>query len=241
MYSNNEIVKIVYEKYKINSLIRTMITNSYKDSSCDDLEQYIYEQLLKMKNERLNVIYESGKLRNFISQIIKRQRDGGLKKKYAERAYNTEYSKNFRINGKFQIDDMDGDTSSSKAALLVYDEPEYDYSYDVKMDFVQERLNEYISMWSMTGLTKQQELLALGAKMIVFYIDRGLRLEDLGNSFGVCRQTIYQKIVNIKKQIKTEYKRKYDEKWGKTIYDDIMVSDFGRVLIISKRIIYEGL
>jgi hypothetical protein len=68
-----------------------MIDYSIKDDSCYDLEQYIYEQLLKMNNVRLNTIYNSKKLRNFISQMIKMQRNGG------KDGNNTEYANYLRI------------------------------------------------------------------------------------------------------------------------------------------------
>ena len=54
-----------------------MINYSIKDNSHDDLQQYIYEYLLTYDNIKLNQMYNDNKLRNFISQIIKLQRDGG--------------------------------------------------------------------------------------------------------------------------------------------------------------------
>lgn len=89
-YTNNYIVEDVYRTYKVRKLITTMIDYSIKDKSCDDLQMYIYEILLTYDNIRLNQMYNDGKLRNFISQIIKRQRDGGTNS-------NTEYANYFHI------------------------------------------------------------------------------------------------------------------------------------------------
>jgi hypothetical protein len=106
MLSNNEIVEDVAKTYRIKSLIIKMIDYSLKDRSCDDLEQYIYEYLLGLDNAKLNDMYEpikgdpnksSNKLRKFISQIIVRQRNGGMK------GNNTDYVKYFRIHNSNEV------------------------------------------------------------------------------------------------------------------------------------------
>jgi len=76
LLSNNDIVIRVFKNYEIKKLIIRMINQSYNDQSYNDLEQYVYEQLLKFDNIRLNEIYHNSKLRNFISKIIQHQRDG---------------------------------------------------------------------------------------------------------------------------------------------------------------------
>lgn len=126
MKSNNNIVEEVYKKYKVRSLITKMIDYSIKDGSCDDLEQYIYEMLLTMENKRLNNIYSSGKLRNFISQIIKGQRNGGNPKYYKTSA--TDYLKYFHIKNTSEtyFEHLD----------IPDDQEEYNYALDLIVEYI---------------------------------------------------------------------------------------------------------
>lgn len=208
MLTNKEIVEIVCKTYNIKKLIIKMISYSEKDGSCYDLEQYIYEQLLHKSNEQLNQLYNDKKLRNYISQIVRNQRDGGSKHKYSNKKINTEYQKYFHIKCEFQIDDMDGEGSSTSLASLIYEDDTYDYEIDIKSDFVNNELNKYMSWWGLTGLTRQEQRFALGAKFLVFTIDRKIKMSKIAEMFGmkkVTRQTIWRIISETKKQIKDDF------------------------------------
>jgi len=77
MKTNEQIVNIVARTFGISSLIHKMIQNSITTQTDDDLEQYIYLQLLEMDNEKLQCLYDNKELRKFICQIIKNQRNNG--------------------------------------------------------------------------------------------------------------------------------------------------------------------
>ena len=118
--SNNKIVEEIHRTYKIRQLIHTMVDYSIKDQSDMDLYQYIMEQLLLTNNERLNILYKSKKLRNFISQIIKNQRNSGA----AEN--NTEYQ-------KYRIKDY------NQEYIETIDENTYNYKLDIILNYIDEK------------------------------------------------------------------------------------------------------
>lgn len=194
--TNNEIVEIVYRTYGLKGLINNMVKFSNMDQSGQDLEQYIYEKLLLMDNKKLNDMFSKRKLRNFCAMIIKNQRNGGPIRKFTDKPTNTEYHKYFKIYADFNWDERSD-----------YSEEEifYDTKLDLRREFAINKLNEYYSLWSQTGLTKEQSKLAFGAKLIVLYIDKGVKLEELGKRFGLCRQTIYRITALLKKKIRDEY------------------------------------
>lgn len=108
-----------------------MIDYSIKDGSCDDLQQYIMEYLLSYDNIKLNQMYGDKKLRNFISQMIKMQRNGG------NNGNNTEYSRYLHIKNSNEtfFDHID-----------IQDESTYDNTIDI--------IIEYIDMKSFMNETK---------------------------------------------------------------------------------------
>jgi hypothetical protein len=202
--TNNEIVEIVYRKYNVNKLIKKMIAESAIDSSCDDLEQYIYEKLLLMNNLFLNEMFNNNKLRNYISQIILRQRNGGVKFSYHYKPINTHYTKMFKLREHFIIDRYD--------TFIFKESVEYDESYDVKYELAKTLLTKFRSWWSLTGLTRDEEKLALGADLITMYFSREKTMDELASSYGVCRQTIYHNLAFLKKTIRDEYYNLNDTK-----------------------------
>ncbi len=196
MLTNNQIVEIVYRQYGIKSLINRMIMFSDVDGSGDDLEQYIYEQLLNLDNNKLNQLYIDKKLRNFCALIIKNQRSGGPKLQYHYKPINTEYHKHFKFYGDWSMD------SRSEYA---YNEDEYDDEIDKQREFGLNKINEYLELWNLSGITKEQKKLAFGARLIVLYIDRNWKLQDLAKRYGLCRQYIYHIMATLKKKIRDEY------------------------------------
>lgn len=70
MLTNGEIVSVVIEQGIVDKALRLY---SVHTSHRDDLAQEVLLILLGMDNERLNDIYEDGKLSHFVTKIVKNQ------------------------------------------------------------------------------------------------------------------------------------------------------------------------
>ena len=198
--TNNEIVEIVYRTFKVKQLIVKMIDYSTCDKSCDDLEQYIYEQLLKKPNKQLNQLYNDKKLRNYISQIILHQRNGGVELKDCRKT--STYHKLFRLGEWNEITNEE------------YKDDVYDEEFDIKSDFVNSELNKYLGYWNLTGLTREDERLALGAKFLTFVVDRKMKMIELvpmmNNSKDIKKASMVKNIWNIISDLKKRIVYDYD-------------------------------
>lgn len=168
-YTNNFIVEDVARNYKIDNLIKSMIDYSFKDGSCDDLYQYIMLYLLTYDNIRLNQMYNDNKLRPFISQIILKQRDGGVGGR------NTIYVNYFKISNINQTD------SNS-----MQEEDTYNYMVDIILDYI-DKNTEFFE----TGLETSEQLKRILAFTILKkYFLSDLTQHRLAKSLGLSRSTI---------------------------------------------------
>ncbi len=174
--TNNQIVEYVYRNYKINHLIRHMIDYSVKDKSCDDLEQYIYEQLLKFDNVNLNNMFNNNKLRNFISQIVLRQRNGGVN------GINTEYQNILRIRETNEIIDI----------------PEPEPDHDFKMDVILNYIDDQSEMYDDIIYTESGLKTILSFSVFKKYFLSSLTQEELAKHLGLSRSTITSLIKSAK-------------------------------------------
>jgi len=147
-----------------------MINYSIKDGSDGDLEQYIYVQLLTSDNVRLNHMYNSNKLRNFISQIILNQRNTGNNER------NTEYSKYLHIR----------DNSNNYENLPIIDETEYDYRIDIIIDYIDKR-SEMVDGIVYTS-PELKNILAFTVLKKYYLSD--LTQTQLAKHLGICRSTL---------------------------------------------------
>ena len=168
MLTNNEITEIVYRSYKIKQLIHTMIDYSVKDGSSDDLHQYIMEQLLQTDNERLNLLYKSKKLRNFISQIIKNQRNSGA----AEN--NTDYQKYFHIK------------DNNQEYLEIEDIQNYNFKLDIIMDYI----DSQSEMVECVVYTEPQLKIILSFTVLKKYYLSSLTAQQLADHLLISRSTV---------------------------------------------------
>lgn len=179
--SNAEIVEDVFRNYKIKGLIRKMIDYSSKDGSDNDLEMYIYEYLLNYNNEKLNSMYFNGKntknpnkqstkLRNFISQIIKLQRNGG------KNGSNTPYVNELRIknNNEFFYEHTN-----------IPDKNTYDYKPDIIVDYINGKIS------NRSKHTTIEELNTLLSFVILQkYYQSDLKLAHLADNLDLSRATV---------------------------------------------------
>lgn len=70
MLTNGEIVSVVIEQGIVDKALRLYgVHTSHKE----DLAQEVLLILLEMDNERLNDIYDDGKLSHFVTKIVKNQ------------------------------------------------------------------------------------------------------------------------------------------------------------------------
>lgn len=70
MLSNGEIAEVVIQQGIVDNALRLYGVHS---SHRDDLAQEVLLILLAMDNERLNDIYDDGKLSHFVTKIVKNQ------------------------------------------------------------------------------------------------------------------------------------------------------------------------
>jgi len=169
--TNNEIVTFVYRNYKLKNLITYMIDYSIKDDSCYDLEQYIYEQLLKMNNVRLNTIYNSKKLRNFISQMIKMQRNGG------KDGNNTEYANYLRIK-------------NTNETFWEHNDIEDTPTYDKSIDYIVIYIDKKCEMCDDATYTSDELRTILSFTILKKYYLSDLTQIKLAKHLGLSRSTI---------------------------------------------------
>ena len=165
--SNNKIVEEIHRTYKIRQLIHTMVDYSIKDQSDMDLYQYIMEQLLLTNNERLNILYKSKKLRNFISQIIKNQRNSGA----AEN--NTEYQ-------KYRIKDY------NQEYIETIDENTYNYKLDIILNYIDEKAE----MVECVVYTEPQLKIILSFTVLKKYYLSTLTGQQLADHLSISRSTV---------------------------------------------------
>ena len=115
--TNKKIVESVFRNYNLHREIIKNITNS-RFHAVDDLEQYIYERLLALDNDKLNLMYDKGILINYIVKYyIQGQRDT-LRSYYNTRLKIKDYE---RINCEIydQQDEDRKDRESREDALLI--------------------------------------------------------------------------------------------------------------------------
>lgn len=145
-----------------------MISYSALDHSCDDLQSYILEHLLTFDNERLNVLYKSKKLRNFISQIIKNQRNSGAAED------NTYYQKYLHIK------------DNNQEYLEIIDEQSYNHKLDIIMNYIdsQSEMLEYVSY------TELQLKIILSFTVLKKYFMSDLTGQQLADHLFISRSTI---------------------------------------------------
>ena len=191
--SNNQIVEYVFRNFKLRELIKTMIRNSVNDGSIGDLEQYIYLELLQMDNERLLILFESNKLRPFISQIIKRQN------------FNGSFYRTVCIKEKPSVE------------FLNIEENEYDFLGDILFVFIKSQTE-----FSETKIYSDEEVKKiLSFTLLDKYLISKRSMRQLSKSLNIPRKTI-SILINFAKNLTMEWFQKsgkyLDEEYIKQKY-----------------------
>lgn len=184
--TNNEIVEIVYRTYKVQRDIKNMARESVNDNSYKDLEQYIYYELLRMSNEKLNDIYNNNKLNVYIWNMIRNQRN----------YYKNEYQKT-RFKDSPELNDN----------IVYIDEYVFDYEW---LDY---ELNKFD--WNKPW-TKKEEKMALEYEMFKFYITSNYSMKKIAGLWNCSVSKIQTIINHAKKNIKKSYianYEKWNEQW----------------------------
>jgi hypothetical protein len=169
--SNSDIVEYIFRNFRLQELIKKMIRSSAYDCSCYDLEQYIYLELLQMDNERLLILFESEKLRPFISQMILRQRNNGS------------FYRTVRIIDK-QISDSYKDLTSE----------EYDYYGDILYIYIKSQ-TEFLETKSYSD---EEVKKILSFTLLDKFLISKRSMRQLSKSLNIPRKTISILINNAK-------------------------------------------
>ena len=180
--NNNSIVEEVCKSYQIKLLIKVLINDSDRDESINDLEQYIYLYLLEMDNDKLNFYYKNDKLRNYISSLIKNQRN---LTKYSE--YNKNRLWEHQIINENYTDDPD-DT-------------------DDRLEFVYSYLDRMESLWTLSGITEELKNIALSFSIYKYYIINNISQRELFKRIWWIDKT---KILRMIKFTKNKILEEYD-------------------------------
>lgn len=146
--TNNEIVIWIYNNIDIDRFIYKVIRTSSLEHNDKDLKQYIYLTLLEYDNDKLNKLFETQCLPQFILQIILNQRN------YYKSYYN-EYL-------KFKNTELDLNTPNP--------ESEYNFLMDDKLIFINKELKKYVG--NRKNLTKDQEYEMLAYELYRMYLKR---------------------------------------------------------------------
>jgi len=169
--SNNEIVEFVYRNFKVKQLINKMISASIREQNNSDLEQFIYEYLLNYNNVKLNRIHNDNKLRQFISQIILRQRNGG------NGDSNTYYTSELKLK------------SGNEFYFDHYDLPEED-TYNVAIDIIIEYIDKMSEMDDSQKYTSDQLKYILAFTLLKKYFMSDLTQSKLAEHLKLSRLTV---------------------------------------------------
>jgi hypothetical protein len=178
--TNSEIVSIVFETYKVRSLIHKMIQQSLFDHTDVDLEQYIYSILLTFNNERLNKMFNDNTLRNFISRIIKNQRN----------------------NGKFYHS-----LQLRFCELGNYDVPDVD-QHNYVLDFVMDKI-ECINFF-LTGQTQLELRKDLSITLLYLYLVKNEPKWKLCIDYRIGTSTLNLLLSDAKKYLREEYDNSFE-------------------------------
>lgn len=165
-----------------------VISSSKIDDSCYDLEQYIYEELLKYDNEKLNYLKEHNLLKPFIMKMILNQRN----------YYRSVYNLYFRQFNKLNIvDDIlnEDDIKVKEEKEEKYDT--IDYLFYDKYD-----LNNY------SGYTINDKFNYSSLEIYKHYVKKEHSYTSLSNSLNISRGTVAKLISHAKYLIKKEYERR---------------------------------
>ena len=189
---NNEIVEIVYKTFNLKNLLKEMINwEIYRD----DMEQYIYEQLLMMKNDKLNSIYSTGKLRHYISVMIKKHR-------------NFKPGKNQSYLSEIRLIPVIEDFYETEEII---DETEEDKKYE-KIEWVENYIVEKSNDgFRRTGLTSAEIRSSFAMNIYKFYLEHDLNMCEVGKSFtnkhgkSMSKNQVRMLIKEAKNEIKNKY------------------------------------
>ena len=184
--TNNEIIQIIKNEYKLNILIKKLISNSIYDYSHDDLEQYIYLYLLEYDNVKLNGLYDRSKcykpsdsrneLRKFICRIVLNQRN----------LYKSVYNKNFKLFDNEYLDNMDVEEQEQDKTgeiIKIYLYYRCDFNPNIKY-------------------TKDELLKIRGFNIFRNYINSGNSIHFLANNLHISYTTIWKHISSSRQEIK---------------------------------------
>lgn len=189
--SNNEIVEIVYRNYNIEKIIIKNIASSTLDDSYKDLASYIYLTLLTMDNERLNILYNTKKLKLFIIGIICNQRN----------IHYSMYNKFYRYKEKEEVPDLQDDTT-------------YNYEKYYKLDFINEMLKNNHPMEKVKQLDPAEQYNFFSLEILKLYIKKkatGENLTHMSKEMKISRNVISEAIQNAKQLIKKEYEKQWKQ------------------------------
>lgn len=200
--SNIEIVEDVYRTFKIKELIKQMIDYSYKDQSCDDLHHYIMIKLLEMDNKALNELYKpiqgnpnkvvGNKLRNFISQIILRQRNGGKNKTGSGW---THYQKELRMRG------AEGDQ------FIILSDTEYNYEEDSAIELIINYIAKKADMDENIKYSSQELRSILAFNILKKYYTSELTLLKISKHLNISLSSVNKLIRFAKNDIVNYYEK----------------------------------
>jgi hypothetical protein len=181
--SNNWIVNKISREYNVIQLIHKLIQNSVFDHTDVDLEQYIYEYLLNFDNYRLNELYHNNKLRKFISQMIKNQRNTGkyyhnLKMDYVE------------LNSHDMMDEC---------------------THNFKWDFVMDKIDEMKIIFFHTGLTQMELRNVMALSIVELYYVRNMEKWRICIELNAGMSTINLLLRDGKLYLRKEWEKHGDE------------------------------
>lgn len=210
--TNNEIVIQVYKTYDIGKLIKLLISESIIDQTYQDLEQYVYCELLQMDNTRLNALYNTGldveidsdenKLRCYISNLIKNQRN------LSRSHFNTKIKNRKEFNGEkvfyYNLAEMSDDII--KELIYEVDDNEIDDDFEEKLKFVQNHFSSY--QIDRTGNTYEERRCAAENFFILESINTGLSVKEIAEKYSKSRSTVNTLIQTGKKRIIDNYEKR---------------------------------
>lgn len=179
--TNSDIVKIVYNEYKLNDIIKKLNKNC---NYIDDFESEIYLLLMELDNDKLNNLHSNNELKGWIIGIIKNQRNEP----------NSYINKTYKIYEHYSYNDKE-------------DEIEHDFRLDF-IEYILEQFHLDYDWFKAQELNTELRLMMAIEILKLYYLKRKRKI-DIICQFDVGMSTLNTLLKDGKEYIEKMFKKKY--------------------------------
>jgi Lhr-like helicase len=191
--TKNDLLEIIFKEYDVQRMVKINISNSVLDNSYEDLSQEIYLILYELPFSRLYYLYTRNQMPNYITGIIKHQRNSPY----------LQYNKLFKL--------YDRELSEFKECWEEPDDKQEDNFY-LKMETINEMLHKKYPIERVSDFNKKEMREFFSIEIYKLYLKKkfssNFSFTRLSKELGISRNLISDSIQLCKQLIRDEYKNK---------------------------------